>query len=600
MAVIPLQPLALAQAQSRRLSTCHRHPSIPITGFCASCLRERLVGIEASVNNDTPTRNQAGSGSGAGAASSSGSELRRSKSCNGPKSEVFANPSDPTRRRSCDVRARNSLYNLFNLDDERKGTAGKFEVELGNLRFELKEEDRNGNEGEIRVSEHGLLDEEDGCELRPMKEFIDLECKKKKKGTGKDLKDIAGTFWVAASGLSKKLRKWGRKPKGKKLNNDDDNDGGVLGVERCSPRHLRETQSEVGDYGLGRRSCDTDPRLSMDAGRMSLDEYRYSFDEPRASWDGYLIGRAAYPRLTPMVSVVEDTKLSDGENESCVSDTNLVKDGEMSPGGTAQTKDYYNSESLPLQRRRRSFDCSNSLHRKGGLAEVDDLKLNSNAKVSPATTELFFGAKLLITNRDLRDAKLKSVKDESLESVESTSSKDAADSVPPIGRTQKGLKKSQGWQRKWNLWGLNLMQKQRSDQPKCGLVNEEDILVGGNVADPTVPNSWENLRRVANGETNGSVSQKLIRSYSVSCRKPTCKIDGLLSNPNAGGETRGISVKKREDFSLQRNRSARYSPNHVDNNGLLRFYLTPLRSYRRSQSGKSRLKNTHSMAKNVL
>ncbi|KAF4349650.1 hypothetical protein F8388_019610 [Cannabis sativa] len=56
-------------------------------------------------------------------------------------------------------------------------------------------------------------------------------------------------------------------------------------------------------------------------------------------------------------------------------------------------------------------------------------------------------------------------------------------------RTQKGLKKSQVWQRKWNLWGLNLMQKQRGDQPKCSLVNEEDILVGGNVADPTVPNS---------------------------------------------------------------------------------------------------------------
>ncbi|KAM6586228.1 hypothetical protein CsatA_008833 [Cannabis sativa] len=90
---------------------------------------------------------------------------------------------------------------------------------------------------------------------------------------------------------------------------------------------------------------------------------------------------------------------------------------------------------------------------------------------------------------EMKGLKLKSVNDESLESVESTSSKDAADSVPPIGRTQKGLKKSQVWQRKWNLWGLNLMQKQRGDQPKCSLVNEEDILVGGNVADPTVPNS---------------------------------------------------------------------------------------------------------------
>ncbi|PON62798.1 hypothetical protein TorRG33x02_278140 [Trema orientale] len=586
MATIP--PKAQSQAQTRRLSTCHRHPSIPITGFCASCLRERLAGIEASAaaSHEAPTRDQ----------HSSGSELRRSKSCSGPKSEALSNPSDPPRRRSCDVRARNTLWNLFNLDDERRGTARKFEVELGNLGFELKEEDENGDGdgGEIRVSERGMQDEEDGVELRPMKEFIDLEWQRKKGSTGRDFKDIAGTFWEAASGLSKKLRKWRRKPKAKKL---VDKGGGVWGVERPSPRRLRETQSEIGDYGLGRRSCDTDPRLSMDAGRVSLDEYRHSFDEPRASWDGYLIGRAAYPRLTPMVSVVEDAKLSDGENDNWVSGNvrmNLVDDGERSPGGSAQTKDYYNSESLSSQRRRRSFDCSNSLHRKGVLAEVDDLKLLSNAKVSPTTTELFYGAKLLITDRDLRDAKLKSEKDGKLESVESASSM-GADLVPPSGLNQKGLKKSQGWQRMWSLWGLNLMQKQ-GDQPKCG--DGEEILVGGNVADPAVADSWKKLTRVANGEANGSVSQKLIRSYSVSCQKPTSKMDGLLSNSNAG-EARSNLVKRREELMLQRNRSARYSPNNVDN-GLLRFYLTPLRSYRRSQSGKSRLKNAHSMAKNVL
>lgn len=465
---------------------------------------------------------------------------------------------------------------------------------MGNLGFELREEDEN----EVRVSEREMENEEDGddgVELKTMKEFIDLECPRKK-GNVRDFKDIAGTFLEAASGLSKKLRKWGRKSKAKKL--VDNGGGGVLGVERASPRHWRETQSEVGDYGLGRRSCDTDPRLSMEAGRMSLDEYRYSFDEPRASWDGYLIGRAAYPRLTPMVSVVENAKLSDGEDETWVSDNvkmNLVDDGQRSPGGSAQTKNYYNSESLSSQRRRRSFDCSNSLHKKGVLDEVDDLKLVSNAKVSPATTELFYGAKLLITDKDLRNAKLKSVKDEKLESVESSSSSKDADLVPPSGHNQKGLKKSQGWQKMWNLWGLNLMQK-RVDQPKCG--DEGGILVGGNVADPTVADSWKTLRRVVNGEANGSVSQKLIRSYSVSCRKPTCKVDGLLSNSN-GGETRGNLMKRREEFMLQRNRSARYSPSNVDN-GLLRFYLTPLRIYRRSQSGKSRLKNSHSMAKNVL
>ena len=48
-------------------------------------------------------------------------------------------------------------------------------------------------------------------------------------------------------------------------------------------------------------------------------------------------------------------KLVDDNNEEWVSH-NLVQDGEMSPGGSAQTKDYYNLENLPLQRRRRSFN----------------------------------------------------------------------------------------------------------------------------------------------------------------------------------------------------------------------------------------------------
>ncbi|KAL9685700.1 hypothetical protein QQ045_023151 [Rhodiola kirilowii] len=65
----------------------------------------------------------------------------------------------------------------------------------------------------------------------------------------------------------------------------------TLPVEKPIGRQFRETQSEVADYGYGRRSCDTDPRFSLDIGRISLDDSRYSFDEPRASWDGYLVGK---------------------------------------------------------------------------------------------------------------------------------------------------------------------------------------------------------------------------------------------------------------------------------------------------------------------
>lgn len=462
-------------------------------------------------------------------------------------------------------------------------------MELGNLGFELKEVEEN--EIGIGASEDAMQrqeedeDEADGdVELKTIKEFIDLEWQRKKGGgTGRDFKDIAGTFWEAASVFSKKLRKWRRKPKTKKLGiADDGGGGGVLIVERPNARRLRETQSEVGDYGMGRRSCDTDPRLSIDAGRMSLDDSRYSFDEPRASWDGYLIGRV-YPRLAPMVSLVEDAKLSGSESE------NWVSDGERSPGGSSARTKYCYSESLPSQRSRRSFDRPNSLRTRGLMTEVDDLKLISNAKVSPATSELFYGAKVLITESDLRDSKLKSEKEDQLECVES-GSKDSS-STDTVGVNQKEFKKSQRWHKKWNIWSL----MQRRSEPKC--VDEERVNEGNSVSDRPVSEPWQNPT-VDNGEANGSVGQKLIRSYSVRCRNP-CKMAGLLSSNSSGVENRGSGLKRREELALQRNRSAGYSPNTLDN-GLLRFYLTPLRSYRRSKSAKSRLKNSLSVVKSGL
>jgi hypothetical protein len=36
----------------------------------------------------------------------------------------------------------------------------------------------------------------------------------------------------------------------------------------------------------GRRSCDTDPRFSLDVGLMFVSDMGFSWDEPRALWDG--------------------------------------------------------------------------------------------------------------------------------------------------------------------------------------------------------------------------------------------------------------------------------------------------------------------------
>ncbi|KAL4642530.1 hypothetical protein ACB092_02G025300 [Castanea dentata] len=119
--------------------------------------------------------------------------------------------------------------------------------------------------------------------------------------------DIKHIVWEAAAAFTKKLSKWRRKQNKKNSKNHCD----IVNADiNRRTRPWRETQSEIGDYGFGRRSCDTDPRLSVDAAAA-----RYSFDEPRASWDGYLIGARAFPnpnsrQLLPLVSVVEDVNQS--------------------------------------------------------------------------------------------------------------------------------------------------------------------------------------------------------------------------------------------------------------------------------------------------
>lgn len=442
-----------------------------------------------------------------------------------------------------------------------------------------------------------------------MKDFIDLEWGSKKT-SGKSL-------WEAASVFSKKLRKWRKKQSKKK----EKTEGLVL--DKVNKRGLRDTQSEIGEYGLfGRRSCDTDPRLSVDFGRLSVDDSRFSFDEPRASWDGYLIGKQN-PKVNEEGNVGEE-RLS------------VVKEEERSsPGGSAQTRDYYADS---LTRRRRSFDRSGS-NRKISLGEADEVKSSiSNAKVSPETVGLFHGAKLLVTEKELRDSNWYS-------SVES-GSKDVGIVAAGVGQKGFDLKKARKWKNIWNIWGLiqrrkesefedeersiggdvgderlaESLQKLRrvangdedrgiggnvgegtlaeSLQKLRGLANGDEVKgIGGIVADRTLAESLQKLRRVANGDANGSVvSQKLMRSYSVSARN---SVDGSAFYGMSVTPSKDDGEKRRENFVLQQNRSVRYSPNNHDN-GLLRFYLTPMRSYRRSKSGISRLKNPHSVGGSVL
>ncbi|XWS55560.1 hypothetical protein CRYUN_Cryun09bG0010600 [Craigia yunnanensis] len=637
--------------QPHRLSTsCDRHPEEHFTGFCPSCLCERLSVLEpssaaaASSSRKPPIAATTSTATaalkaifkpsgGGGTRPGFFPELRRTKSFSASKNDGFPGVFEP-QRKSCDVRVRNTLWSLFYQDNERnphkKEAAGNgrsseiVEVEARNLGpssvvqgpvFESKEEDKTesetDHEDDIEIIEEqpnvtvvtaSLIEEKveeiveeyekELCqeeELKPMKDHIDLDSQTKK-ASGRDFKEIAGSFWSAASVFSKKLQKWRQKQKLKKRRNG----GGSarLPVEKPIGRQYRETQSEIADYGFGRRSCDTDPRFSLDAARMSFDDSRYSFDEPRASWDGHLIGRT-FPRMPTMVSVVEDAPVHHvmrSDTQIPVEDPpamNSINEDESLPGGSAQTKDYYSDSS---SRRRKSLDRSSSIRKTAAavVAEIDELKSVSNAKVSPATVDYFHGPKLVVPDRDSNS---NSLRDDYSETFE-IGFRDNA-SVIGNGERKGSSKKSRRWSKAWNIWGFINRRNVNKD-------DDEDRYSRANGVERSYSESWPELRGEQNGDVRGGFNPKVLRSNSSVSWRNSSSFGGSFGGARKNCvESNGQSKKKRDEFVLERNRSARYSPNNIDN-GLLRFYLTPMRSSWRGGSGKSKASHAHSIARNVL
>lgn len=497
--------------------------------------------------------------------------------------------------------------------------------------------------------------------LKPMKEHMDLDSQPKK-NSGRDLKEIAGSFWSAASVFSKKLQKWRQKQKAKKRgprNGSVSGSSTLLPVEKPIGRQFRETQSEIADYGFGRRSCDTDPRFSLDIARMSFDnDPRYSFDEPRASWDGYLIGKT-FPRvpLPTMLSVVEDAPVHVQRTDSLIPVEEppvLNENGEEInvnfPGNQTQTKEYYSDSST---RRRKSLDRSSSIRKTAAavVAEMDELKPVSNAKVTPATASvhastsvhasasvnggvnanagidyLLHGQK--VVDRDLRDYSNNSnsnsnnsLRDDCSESFELGGFRDNGSVVGSNnggGDRKGGSKKSSSkWKAAWSIWGF-IHRRSGGNNNK----EEEDDRYSsrggnGNGVERSYSESWQEFRGERNGDVRGGVGiggggngfdRKMLRSNSsVSWRNaPSMGMGGGGGGGIFGGRKSDVNSsngylgrKGRDEFVLERNRSARYSPtNSMDNGGLLRLYLTP--SGRRNGASKGRSNQAHSIARSVL
>ncbi|PKA52493.1 UPF0503 protein [Apostasia shenzhenica] len=611
----------------RCIAACELHPGEKVTGFCASCLRERLAGLDIVNTRRRSTssslrfiffRSTEGGGGGGppssfahqhkvitstnhkmttttSSSSSVRPELRRCQSFSanrgGPRAAAAVEP----QRKSCDVRIRSTLWSLFYQDDRdvanvdtdgdqlllssssaaaAVAAAAEIEAERNILGFPVSRV--AGESGEIIVTGESVFvgassemlveneKEDESADVRPMKDHIDLHSNAKK-APPRDIKEVAGSFWFAATLFSKKIQKWRRRLKANQPTGcaDEKASSDLRPEEEKNPKSsrgcCRDTHSDISSDAFGCRSCDIAPRFSLDAGRISLDDPRCSWDERRASWDGYLMGGARYipSRFAAKLTVVENAvavQRSDGLIP-------VVEDSAI-PGGSVQTRDYYADSS---GRRRRSLDRSSSSRRYS--VDLGDTKPVSNFKQSPAGgTELFHFTKQEKDSRDMST----STREHCSESFDSAFRDPPTKVRPP--------KKTHRWSKGWSIWGFI---HRRS---------------GGrsNVMERSFSEAWPELRaNVLDG--------KMFRSSSSVSSRMSCSGNaGFTSMRRSSSEEPSGQKKKYKDFALDKNRSARYSPSHVDN-GLLRFYLTPMRGSRRNGGFvRNKFSSPHSFASSIM
>ncbi|KAK4801310.1 hypothetical protein SAY86_021797 [Trapa natans] len=573
---------------------CDRHPDENFTGFCSSCLCERLAILEPSTNGASSSRKtftttaaiKAIFRPSLAAAAPSSAELRRTKSFSASKNEgLFSGIFEP-QRKSCDVRVRGTLCNATTVENGTQADTAKRKVgEQSEAVEEITplEEAQNSSTVEGRVSEIVKERNQRSPELT-MKGHVNLDLSPKKTSSDRDLKkDMAGSFWSAASVFSKKLQKWRSKQKLKKQREEA---GGVgrhgrstaaLPVEKSIGCQLRDTQSEIADYGFGRRSCDADPRFSLDVGRISFDNPRCSIDEPRASWDGCMIGRSLGPsRMGPtMVSVMEDN-CPPIIHHVIRTDAQIPLEGPIDeeddyvvPGGSAQTRDYYQDSSC---RRRKSFDRSGSFRKNASAmaaVEMDASNSSKNAKVSPARMmDVFQCTNLIIGDKDLRDTNTSSLRDDCSEMFE-IGFRENSSAVGNDG--QKGLKKSSRW-KAWSIWGLIHRRGGNKDGENY---DHGCSIIRGNGMERSLSGSWQDRNR----DSRPAFNRRMFRSNSSVSWRNSYGIGGSVGKKNGEVDTIDINEhrkKRGDEFSLNRNHSARYSTSDVDN-GLLKLYLAPKR-----------------------